>query len=95
MKFEFTDCGGCTTCQLACSYKHTGAFQPDGSSIQIQCKEDYGFEVEIAEETDGKRFACDGCKNLEDGGQPMCVRYCHKREDLIAIIDQYCEAKKI
>lgn len=91
MVYDFSDCGGCTTCQIACSFKHCNAFQPEKASIVIQGNEDgVGFRVEIIDREDGEHFVCDGCRDLPDGGMPFCIRYCHKREDLQEIIEKHC-----
>lgn len=35
MDFAMDLCGGCTTCEIACSYKHLGEFNNQFSSIEI------------------------------------------------------------
>jgi len=35
MIFEMASCGGCRTCEMACSFKHAGEFVPAISSIKI------------------------------------------------------------
>ena len=87
MIFEMASCGGCRTCEMACSYKHKGTFIPHASSIIIiENKARMGFSVQLTEQGGGGRFACDGCKNLD---RPMCVQYCHEAEELMAIIKKY------
>ena len=50
MIFEMPNCGGCRTCEMACSYHHAGMFQPSISSIQIADKQSIGgYEVFLAE----------------------------------------------
>jgi Fe-S-cluster-containing dehydrogenase component len=35
MVFEMATCGGCRTSEMACSFHHTGEFNPSVSSIGI------------------------------------------------------------
>lgn len=60
-------CYGCKTCQLACSYHHTGTFSPSKSSINI-CRDP--MEGTIKWRVDN---TCDGCLNEEE---PLCLKYC-------------------
>jgi len=84
MKFYMDNCGGCRTCEMACSFKHKGEFIPSISSIKILDKEDGpGFIVLLIEESDGKSIPCDGCKDLD---LPLCIQYCNKSEDLEKIL---------
>jgi Fe-S-cluster-containing hydrogenase component 2 len=60
-------CSGCRTCELACSFHHTGAFAPASSSIRISRSNEtaeMGWRLEAS---------CDLC--AEEPG-PLCVRYC-------------------
>lgn len=88
MDFEMNECGGCQTCEIACSYKHTGEFSHRVSSIEIIELEDKpGYKVRIAHEPDGERFQCDGCQDIE--GEPLCVQFCPKKEELMEIIEKF------
>jgi anaerobic carbon-monoxide dehydrogenase iron sulfur subunit len=60
-------CTGCRTCELACSFHHTGAFAPASSSIRI------GRSNRTAEMEWVVEASCDLC-----AGEPeqSCVRYC-------------------
>jgi Fe-S-cluster-containing dehydrogenase component len=88
MIFEFEDCGGCTTCELACSYQRTGEFNHHVSSIQIiQMNNKSGFFVNLVQD-DKNRYICEGCM---DCNEPMCVTYCRQGQDLMKIINQYRE----
>lgn len=85
MIFEMVDCGGCKTCELACSYHHSGLFNPTLSSLRILSRLDNkpGYIIEILlpkEDVSG----CDSCEGLE---QPMCVQYCHQEADLLRMIE--------
>ncbi len=60
-------CYGCRSCQLICSYHHTGQFDPEQSSIKVN--RDYKSSV-IRWAIDS---TCDGCKGEEE---PLCVKYC-------------------
>ncbi len=72
-------CGGCRTCEIACSFHHTGEFRPSASSIRIMTKPDgYGFRIVLLEKDDGESKACNFCTDL---AVPMCVDYC--KEDQI------------
>jgi Fe-S-cluster-containing hydrogenase component 2 len=87
MIFHMASCGGCRTCEMACSFRHTGEFAPAVSSIRILDKADgHGFEVSLAEDGYEKRRICDGCHGLEE---PFCVQYCEKAEDLEAILKEF------
>jgi Fe-S-cluster-containing dehydrogenase component len=89
MLFDMPSCGGCRTCELACSFKHTGEFAPAVSSLVILDKEDgVGFTVSLAEKNEERRLSCDGCRGLNI---PLCVQYCLKSEDLKAILKAFLE----
>jgi len=92
MIFEMASCGGCRTCEMACSFKHTGEFVPTISSIKIVDKDnELGFVVTLAETNNGQRLACDGCTDLD---VPWCVQYCEKAEDLTEILRQFLKKRK-
>jgi len=85
--FKMASCGGCRTCEIACSFKHTGEFKPTVSSIRILDREDeLGFCVRLIESSTEKSIACDGCVNLDE---PLCLQYCEKREDLKDILREF------
>jgi Fe-S-cluster-containing hydrogenase component 2 len=87
--FKMSGCGGCRTCEIACSFKHTGEFIPAASSIKILDREDgLGFDVCLIDESGEKSNACDGCLELDE---PMCLQYCEKREDLKKILQEFLE----
>ena len=87
MIFKMASCGGCRTCEIACSFKHTGEFKPSASSIKILDREDgLGFRVCLFENSTEKSNACDGCANLDE---PLCLQYCEKREDLEKILQDF------
>lgn len=89
MIFEMSSCGGCRTCEMACSFKHKGEFIPAISSIKIlDTKNETGFLVQLLEEGEGQGLACDGCKELE---VPLCMQYCQKSEDLEKILKEFLE----
>jgi Fe-S-cluster-containing hydrogenase component 2 len=86
MVFDMPACGACRTCEIACSFHHTGEFKPSISSIRILSKEDgLGNRVMIIEENDGQNKACDGCDGLE---VPLCVEYCEEKETLNKFIGE-------
>lgn len=93
MIFDMPTCGGCRTCELACSYYHEGDFNPALSSIIIHEKEmGKGFFVEIAGENDGSRIACDGCETRK---VPLCMEYCEEIEELEKIIKEYTRRNEV
>ena len=89
MIFDMPSCGGCRTCEIACSFHHTGEFQPSASSLKILNKQDRkGYKISLIEESDGKAIACDGCTDLEG---PLCVQYCRDSEELSRMIKEFAE----
>ena len=91
MQFQMPSCGGCRTCEIACSFHHRGEFVPSVSSLKIlDNKDEPGYSVLIVEETDGQSLACDGCKDQE---LPLCIEYCRESEDLKKIIDEFLESR--
>jgi Fe-S-cluster-containing hydrogenase component 2 len=91
MVFPFKECGACRTCELACSYKKSGDFNPQVAAIEIlENTDESGYSVHLIDESDGKRYACDGCLDDE---MPMCMQYCHKFQELRKILDAYLEQK--
>jgi Fe-S-cluster-containing hydrogenase component 2 len=84
MVFEMPSCGGCRTCEIACSYKHTGEFAPFVSSLKILDREDGdGYDVFLSEGAAPEGLSCDGCQERDI---PLCVEYCHEPDDLTKII---------
>ena len=87
MIFEMPSCGGCRTCEMACSFKHTGEFKPSILSIKILEKERAaGFLVSIAQDAHEGNLACD-CFSKKEG--PLCLEYCLKNEDLLNILKEF------
>lgn len=82
MHFEFDNCGGCKTCEIACSFKCYGFFDHHRSLMQV-VESDGKFGVCFVEDQD---IRCNGCMDLE---MPMCVRYCHEPDRLLEIINEY------
>ena len=92
MIFDMPSCGGCRTCEMACSFKHKAEFIPAVSSLKILQKENGpGFIVSLADDNDGQRMACDGCKET---AVPLCMQYCEKSEALEIILNQFHEKRK-
>ncbi len=92
MIFEMPACGGCRTCEIACSYHHTGEFNPSISSLKILDKEDgVGYQVMLLEEDEGQSKACDGCQELVE---PLCMEYCKEKEELEKMIKELLKAIK-
>lgn len=58
-------CRGCLTCQLRCSLRACGQFNPSKANIRVNRAEGgYGYWHSFTDE-------CDGC-----GGEYLCVRWC-------------------
>ena len=93
MKFDMPTCGGCRTCEMACSYMHTKEFSYLNSSIKIiDDEEGRGFYVWLSDKDDGKSKVCSGCKHVEI---PYCVQYCKHKEELMEILKQYALMKVV
>ena len=87
MLFEMVSCGGCRTCEMACSFHHQGEFIPSLSSIKILERENEpGFLVFLVENMHQGGIPCDGCKNLD---VPLCLQYCKEREDLEKMLKDF------
>ncbi len=86
MKQDMPTCGGCRTCEIACSFHHTEEYNPSVSSIRILEKDhEAGFLVLLLEDaTDG--FACDKCQGLDE---PWCLKVCRERDDLASILNKF------
>ena len=92
MLFDFKNCGGCKTCQLACSYKLKGSFNYHDSAIEVIEKEDKcGYFVRLNGSNDGMLNICDGCKGLDE---PLCIKYCHERDQLLDYINDFLLSEK-
>jgi len=78
LQIEHPRCVGCRTCELACSFHHTGLFKPSISSLRIFW-DSMTKEIRVLQHdnlTDAekmKRFPCDLCKTE---ALPLCVKYC-------------------
>lgn len=91
MRFDMPSCGGCRTCEMACSFHHLGEFVPTASSFIIEDKENAtGCDVVFVDVTDGQRLACDGCRDLD---VPLCVDYCKESDDLWKILQEFLEKR--
>lgn len=91
MKFDMPSCGGCRTCEIACSFHHTGEFVPAVSSLKILEKgEGPGYLVMLKPEGDAEGYACDGCEGLD---VPLCVEYCKEVDDLYKILREFAAEK--
>ena len=59
-------CTGCRSCELACSYHHSGCFAPTLSSLHVPLDRETGeIEIELDE-------TCDNC----NGAAPFCAGFC-------------------
>jgi Fe-S-cluster-containing dehydrogenase component len=85
--FDMLSCGGCRTCEMACSFHHRGEFIPSLSSIKVLDKENEpGFFVLFMKDNEGQSIACDGCRKLDI---PLCMQYCKESEDLEKILREF------
>lgn len=88
--FDMPLCGGCRTCEMACSFHHKGEFNPTLASIKIIAAEGkLPFRVWLSGEKEKlapREIPCDGCQELEE---PLCVQFCRKKEDLKSILDEF------
>jgi Fe-S-cluster-containing dehydrogenase component len=92
MIFEMEKCGGCRTCEIACSFHHRGEFNPSVSSIKILDKEGgAGYHVLLLEEDGEMGLACDGCRGLKE---PLCMDYCKEKDQLGEMIKALLAKKK-
>lgn len=92
MIFDMPTCGGCRTCEIACSFHHKEEFNPALSSIKIlDKKNEPGFYVMLVEESDGQSISCDGCKGLE---VPLCMEYCKEKDELEKMIKELMQKKE-
>lgn len=87
-------CGGCRSCELACSFHHTKLFQRSLSSMTVTSipgKLDHA--ITFYRESAGGRIACDMCKGLET---PLCVLFCSEgfREELKKILEAHLSAPR-
>lgn len=92
MKFDMQSCGACRTCEIVCSYHHTGEFNPSLSSIKIHEKQSgEGYIVELLEQESAFGKACDGC---EDEEEPRCMEACREKDVLEKMITQVSQTNK-
>ena len=91
MKYNMLSCGGCRSCELACSFHHTGKFEPSVSSLIVIDKKDLrGFKIEFTDSNKDGRFECDGCKDLDE---PACIEWCKQKEDLKKYLANFLKRK--
>jgi len=89
MKYEMLSCGACRTCEIACSFHHTGKYSPSLSSIRIHEKDHgEGNVVELIEIDEGLLMACDGCTNREE---PYCMEVCPEKDFLWDLIQRFLQ----
>jgi len=89
MRFEMKDCGGCRTCELACSFRFSGEFCYDYSAIKIIVNDTGdGYFVELIGDPTAP-FRCDACVDIDE---PMCVQFCHHKDQLTEFIAEYTKS---
>ncbi len=87
--FDMPECGGCRTCEMACSFHHKEEFNPAISSIRILNKDgETPFRVWLIREGENPitGIPCDGCKDIEE---PFCLQFCRKKEELKKILEEF------
>jgi Fe-S-cluster-containing hydrogenase component 2 len=87
--FDMPVCGGCRTCEIACSFHHREEFNPAISSIRILSQEGkipYRVWLVRKEEDRTMEIPCDGCKDLEE---PLCLQFCRKKDELKNILEEF------
>ena len=62
-------CTGCRSCEVACSFHHTGTFQPSAASIQVE-RDDLEAGIALT-----LLSSCDRCAGER---YPWCVAYCSR-----------------
>ncbi len=68
IKWDKNRCYACGTCQLICSFHHTGTFRPDrGSIVVLRNPQDGSIRWRL------NGNSCDDCPGEET---PLCVKYC-------------------
>ncbi|SDP79211.1 aldehyde ferredoxin oxidoreductase C-terminal domain-containing protein [Desulforhopalus singaporensis] len=67
LHFDPNRCYSCKTCQLICSYHHTGSFWPEKSSIEAYRNQQNGYVKWSVDNT------CDGCSGESE---VLCVKHC-------------------
>jgi Fe-S-cluster-containing hydrogenase component 2 len=92
--FETEMCGGCRSCELACSFHHAGFFQRRLSSMDVNPKpKELGHSITFYRESIDGHIACDMCKGLD---VPLCVQFCPKtfREELEKLLRSHLSAPR-
>jgi len=72
------ECTGCRSCEVACSFHHSGAFGLSNSSITVR-RDDQSGEIALSLASD-----CDGCRGETI---PLCIKFC-RREVLAQVAPQ-------
>lgn len=86
MTYEMPSCGGCRTCEMACSFVLTGEFAPSRSVIRILDRsKGEGYIVELVKPPGKSTLPCPNCLNK---ATPLCIQYCEKSTDLKELIEK-------
>ena len=74
LTFDGLGCGGCRTCEIACSFHHKKVFCPSISSIEIVDKPgEPGCRISLYVIDSNGHLACNSC---ECENEPLCLKYC-------------------
>ncbi len=85
MIFDMPSCGGCRTCELACSFHHKKEYNPAFSSIKVLDKKDSrGYRILFVKGNEG--INCDGCKGCPGRD---CLEVCEKQDELEMFINTF------
>ena len=79
MEFEIINCGGCRTCELACSFHLSSEFGYQNSALKVVQKDNGdGYMILIITDL-SEPVHCDTCLGLDE---PVCVQFCHHKDIL-------------
>jgi len=86
MIFNAEFCIDCKMCEIACSFHHTGVFNPNLASIEIldNTRKDIKIKIYREKEKGKNNLNCDHCCGLDE---EMCIKYCPMGEELKSIIN--------
>jgi len=90
MKFVYNmfSCGGCRTCEMACSYRENKTFSFDGSCIRIlEADQGKGYSVSFIHPKGYEENPCLLCLNEQK--EPLCIQFCNEPQELADILKEY------
>jgi len=90
MKFVYKmfSCGGCRTCEMACSYREHKTFSFDDSCIRIlEADQGNGYSVSFMHPEGYEDNPCLVCINEQN--EPLCIQFCNEPQELTDILHRY------